>query len=52
MLLTVPEALAWDKRCSEQFAQDPRSQEPFYIEAMQRWETLLKAASWVIVESI
>jgi hypothetical protein len=43
--------MAWDERCREQFAQDPRSQEPFFVEGMQRWESILKAASWVIVES-
>lgn len=51
LLLTGWEAMAWDERCGEQFAQDPRSQEPFFVEGMQRWESILKAASWVIVES-
>ena len=51
LLLTLGEAIAWDKQCREQFAQDPRSQEPFFIEALQRWEAMLAAASWVIVES-
>ncbi len=51
LLLTRWEAIAWDKHCREQFAQDPRSKEPFIVEAMQRWESLLDAASWVIVES-
>ena len=50
LLLTVPEALAWDKRSREEFTQDPRSQEPFFIEAMQRWESMMKNASWVVVE--
>ncbi len=51
LLLTGSEAMAWDKRCREQFAKDPRSKESFFIEAMQRFESLLEAASWVIVES-
>jgi len=51
LLLTAWEALAWDKRCKEQFAQDHRSNEPLFIEAMQRWEALLEVASWVIVET-
>ncbi len=51
LLLTGWEAAAWDTHCREQFAQDPRSKEPFFVEALQRWEAMLKAASWVIVES-
>jgi len=51
LLLTGWEAMAWDKQCREQFAHDPRSQEPFFVEAMQRWESVLESASWVIVES-
>jgi len=51
LLLTGWEAIAWNERCRDQFVRDPRSQEPFFVEAMQRWETLLIAAGWVIVES-
>ena len=51
LLLTGWEAMAWDKRCRVEFARDPRSKELFFIEAMQRFESLLEAASWVIVES-
>jgi hypothetical protein len=51
LLLAGWEAMAWDKRCREQFARDPRSKEPFFIEAMQGFESLLEAASWVIVDS-
>lgn len=51
MLLTAWEASAWDKECREKFVQDPRSQEPYFMEAMRRWESMLKSASWVIVES-
>jgi hypothetical protein len=51
MLLTGWETMAWDKQCREKFAQDPRSKETFFIEAMHHFESLLKAASWVIVES-
>ena len=51
LLLAGWEAMAWDKSCREQFDLDPRSQEPFFVEAMQRWESLLKVSSWIIVES-
>jgi hypothetical protein len=51
LLLTLGEARAWDLRCRELFAQDPRSQSPAIGEAMRQWETMLKDASWVIVES-
>ena len=51
LLLTGWEAIAWDKRCREQFATDPRSTEPFFVEAMQHWESVLQTASWVVVES-
>jgi len=51
LLLTTGEVLAWDRQSREVFAQDPRSQVPAVDEAMQRWETMLKNASWVIVES-
>ena len=45
------EALAWDRRCREAFAQDPRSKQTVVIEAMRQWDKLLKGTSWVIVES-
>ncbi len=51
LLLTTGEAMAWDKRCREAFAQDPRSKKTFFLEAMERWTATLKTASWVIVES-
>ncbi len=51
LLLTPGEALAWDRQCREAFAQDPRSKQAAFIEAMSRWDQLLKKASWVIVES-
>ena len=51
LLLAGWEAIAWDKHCRENFVQDPRSQEPFFVEAIQRWESMLRTASWVIVES-
>ena len=51
LLLTGGEARAWDMRCREHFTHDPRSKDPFFIETMQHWESLLAAASWVIVES-
>lgn len=51
LLLTGWEAIAWDRHSREQFARDPHSEQPFYLEAMQRFETLLGTASWVIIES-
>ena len=51
LLLTQWEASAWDQQCREEFTRDPRSQEAFAVETMRQWETILKAASWVIVES-
>jgi hypothetical protein len=51
LLLAGWEASAWDERCRLQFTLDPRSQEPYFVEALHRWETLLKAARWVIIES-
>ncbi len=51
LLLTSWEASAWDKRCRAQYAQDHCSQHPVVIEAMRQWESMLGAASWVIVES-
>lgn len=50
-LLTRGEAIAWDDSCREQFAQDSRDSQPFLIDAWQKMATILKAASWVIVES-
>lgn len=51
LLLSGWEAKAWDSRCRERFANDPRSKEGFFVEALQRWEDLLNSVSWVIVES-
>jgi hypothetical protein len=51
LLLTGPEANAWDKLCREAFAGYPRSQEPHTLETMRRLESILRTASWVIVES-
>ncbi|UCG22607.1 MAG: hypothetical protein JSW55_10505 [Chloroflexota bacterium] len=51
LLLTGSEARAWDKRCREAFASDPHSQEPHNVEALHRLESMLRDASWVIVES-
>jgi hypothetical protein len=51
LMMTSWEASAWDKRCREQFSQDPRSQTPLIVEAMHLWEARLSTASWVIVES-
>ena len=51
LLLTSAEALAWDKRCREASTGYHSSREAHIIEAMSRLESLLRAASWVIVKS-
>lgn len=51
LLLTAWEATAWDEYSRAQFAQDPRSKTPFMVQAMREWESKLRAANWVIVES-
>jgi hypothetical protein len=51
LLLTSGEARIWDKQCREAFARDPSRQQAVMAEKMRQWETMLKAASWVIVES-
>jgi hypothetical protein len=51
LLLTAGEAWAWDQRCRDTFAQNPRSQQATVAEAMRQWEMKLKFASWIIVES-
>ena len=50
-LLMGWEASAWDKHCREQFSHDPRSREPWFVSEMQRVESALNEAEWVIVES-
>jgi hypothetical protein len=51
ILLTVGEALVWDKHCRQLFAHDPRSQLEAVQGSMEQWATLLNNAGWVIVES-
>jgi len=51
LLLTPGEALAWDKRCREKFYTDPASKSPHIVSGMQRLQSALKRARWVIVES-
>ena len=51
LLLTPWEAVGWDSRCREQFSRDPRSRESWFVSEMQRVESALKRAKWVIVES-
>lgn len=51
LLITSSEANAWDKQCREAIAGDPLSQKPHIVEAMNRLESMLSKASWVIVES-
>ena len=51
LLLTVPEAAAWDEQCRRAFATDPRSQDARISEAMRQLAARLDASSWVVVES-
>lgn len=51
LLLTPGEALAWDKECRETFSTDPASKRPHMVAAMDRLESALKGAKWVVVES-
>jgi hypothetical protein len=51
LLLTGSEAKAWDKYCTEALSGDSLSRKPHIVEAMDRLESILKTASWVIVES-
>jgi hypothetical protein len=51
ILLTFGEAAAWDEQCRKSYAQDERSRHPEMIEALRRWDDMLKGTSWVIVES-
>ena len=51
LLLTAGEALAWDKRCREQFFSDPRGKNLNIVSDMEQMELVLKKAKWVIVES-
>jgi hypothetical protein len=50
-LLTPGEALAFDERCREKFYTDPSSRRPHVVSDMQRLQSALKGARWVIVES-
>jgi hypothetical protein len=51
LLLSAWEALAWDKRCREEFSTDPASTRQHMVSAMGRLESALKEAKWVVVES-
>jgi hypothetical protein len=51
LLLTAGEARAWDKRCRETFSADPASKRPHMVSAMERVESALRSARWVVVES-
>lgn len=50
-LLTMGEALVWDRTCREKFAGEPRSQKRDFTPEMQQFEAALKKSRWVIVES-
>lgn len=51
LLLARWEAKAWDEECRKKFAQDPRGQSEFILDAMRQWNSMLDSASWIIVES-
>ena len=51
LLLTAGEAISWDRQCREQLAQNARGKETFLADAIQHWESMLKSASWIIVET-
>jgi hypothetical protein len=51
LLLARWEAKAWDEECRKKFAQDPRGQSEFVLEAMGQWDFMFDSASWIIVES-
>jgi hypothetical protein len=51
LLMSSWEAVDWDRSCREKFASDPRSTEPYFVDAMRKLESVLSAASWIIVES-
>jgi hypothetical protein len=51
LLLTGGEARQWDKQCREAFTGQAGNLKPHITGAMDRFETTLKMASWVIVES-
>ena len=50
-LLTSWEALEWDKQCRENFFSDPTNNRPEIESDMLLFESKLKSATWVIVES-
>ena len=50
-LLTPWEAREWDKQCREQYPSDTKNIRPEIASQMQKFESILKSAKWVIVES-
>jgi hypothetical protein len=50
-LMTAWEARAFDERCREEFSADPVSELPHNVSKMQRLESALEGAKWVVVES-
>lgn len=51
LLITGAEARAWDAERTPRFARDSRSKTPWYAETRARWDTRLRNASWVVVET-
>lgn len=51
LLLTAGEAIAWHRRCKEALVSDSGGWGAHVFEAMERLESMLKVARWVIVES-
>ena len=50
-LLTMGEALTWNKACQENFTDHSRYPRRNLASEMQQFETALKNARWVVVES-
>jgi len=51
LLLTLGEAMAWDRQCRETFTQSREDIPDKIVDAMHHFEKKLKTTSWVIVES-
>jgi hypothetical protein len=48
-MLTSAEAIAWNKKCAEQFSLTLISSKTSVVEDMYQLESVLRNASWVIV---
>lgn len=50
-VLTSAEAIAWNKECAEQFSLTSNNSKTSVVEDISQVESVLRNASWVIVES-